>query len=276
MAPDAIARLRRQGDIALDHDARLCFRGAADELHRWLGAQIEQMILSTGAVPLEVPSSIDRATLARAGYFESFADGAIDVSADGSAFLPPAACYHAYPSMQGQPLDTPRVFTLAAACGRREDRTPDDVGRLRRFYMREAVFAGAGAWVSAERDMWMRRAAAFADALGLIGVMTPATDSFFGGEGRGRRLIQQIKQLKFELRMDAGSAGQLAVASFNLHGSFFTSRFAIGPLPDGSTAMSGCAAFGIERWTLACLAQLAPPAIQALIEGGTPRFTTNT
>jgi seryl-tRNA synthetase len=276
MAHDAIATLRQQGDIALDHDARLCFRGAAAELHGWLGAQLEQMILSTGAAPLEVPTSIDRGTLTRAGYFESFADGAIAVSADGSAFLPPAACYHAYPSMQGLPLDAPLVVTLAAACGRREDRTTEDVGRLRRFHMRESVFVGAGAWVSAERDAWMRRAGAFADGLGLTGVMTPATDTFFGGEGRGRRLIQKIKQLKFELRMDAGSAGQLAVASFNLHESFFTSRFGIGPLPDGSTAMSGCAAFGLERWTLVCLAQLAPTAIQALIDGGMPRSTTNT
>ena len=144
--------------------------------------------------------------------------------------------------------------------------------------MREAVFVGSSDWVSAERHAWMDRVSAFAASIGIAGTLETATDTFFGSEGRGRRLIQQLKNLKYELRVDAGSAGRLAVASFNLHETFFTSRFGIGPMADGSQAVSGCVAFGLERWTLACLARHGSSLaeIDAIVERGVPRFTTNT
>jgi hypothetical protein len=99
----------------------------------------------------------------------------------------------------------------------------------------------------------MDRVTRFAGSLGLSGALAPATDMFFGNGGRGRRLMQQLKVLKYELSMNAGAGGVLAVSSFNLHGTFFTSRFDI-RMADGSPAASGCAAFGIERWALAYLA----------------------
>jgi hypothetical protein len=88
--------------------------------------------------------------------------------------------------------------------------------------------------------------------------------------------MQQLKNLKYELRVDAGSAGRLAIASFNLHETFFTGRFNIGPMSDGSATATGCVAFGIERWTLACLAQHGPTNIDALVDRGVTRSTTNT
>lgn len=97
----------------------------------------------------------------------------------------------------------------------------------------------------------MTRASELARSLGLDGSLEAATDTFFGDPGRGRRLLQQLKRLKYELRMNAGGV-VLAVSSFNLHESFFTSRFDIA-MADGTTAASGCAAFGIERWALAYL-----------------------
>jgi hypothetical protein len=88
-------------------------------------------------------------------------------------------------------------------------------------------------------------------------------------------LIQQLKNLKYELRMDAGVAGRVAAASFNLHESFFAERFDI-RLADGGPAASGCVAFGIERWMLACLAQLGLSRAIELTSGGVPRSTMNT
>ena len=79
--------------------------------------------------------------------------------------------------------------------------------------------------------------------------------------------MQQLRNLKYELRADAGSAGRLAISSFNLHDAFFTSRFNIGPMSDGSPAVSGCVAFGIDRWTLACLAQHGASHVDALVAG---------
>jgi hypothetical protein len=115
--------------------------------------------------------------------------------------------------------------------------------------MREVVFIGPAAWVAATRDDWMQRGLEFARSMGMDGSLEPATDTFFGDPGRGRRLLQQLKGLKYELRMRVGESVQ-AVASFNLHDAFFTSRFDIA-MADGTPAASGCAAFGLERWALA-------------------------
>ena len=182
-------------------------------------------------------------------------------------WLPPAVCYHAYPDLAGQRLDATHLVTLACGCGRNEPVAPEDPGRLQRFRMREIVFVGAPAAVTAERDAWMARGQAFATAIGLVATLVPATDVFFGTAGRGQRLIQQLKGLKYELRLDAGPAGNIAAASFNLHESFFARRFDI-HLSDGAIAASGCAAFGIERWTLAVLAQLDPEAAAGLARRG--------
>lgn len=239
------------------------------DLFRWLDTQFERLALDAAALACAPPATIPGSTLERAGYFEAFADVAIPApdspgsDAGSGAYFAPAACYHVYAALEGQRLDGPRLVTLAATCGRREARAGDDPGRLERFRMREVVFIGAADWVAGERDAWMARATAFASSIGMAGIMEPATDTFFGVPGRGRRLIQQVKKLKYELRMDAGRSGRLAVASFNLHETFFGSRFGI-RLADGSPAASGCAAFGIERWTLACLAQLGPVRAAAL------------
>ncbi len=278
MSADLIGPLRQRGEIELDGDGGLHFHGEAGRLYRWLDDALERISLAAGATAFVSADTIDRGILETADYFESFADGAIATSEEGTTYLPPAACYQVYPSMRDVRLDAGRHVCVAAGCGRREVRTAEELGRLQRFRMREAVFLGSSDWVSAERHAWMDRVSAFAESIGIAGTLETATDTFFGSEGRGRRLIQQLKNLKYELRVDAGSAGRLAVASFNLHETFFTSRFGIGPMADGSQAVSGCVAFGLERWTLACLARHGSSLaeIDAIVERGVPRFTTNT
>jgi hypothetical protein len=225
---------------------------ASDALRLRLEAELERLARASGAEPFSAPDTIPGTVLERAGYFDAFPGMAIPAPGCGTSFFPPAACYHVYRTLGGARLAEPHLVTLATTCGREEPRGPDDAGRLRLFRMREIVFIGAPGWVAQTRNDWMRRASAFAATMGLTGTMEPATDTFFGDPGRGRRLIQQLKNLKYELRMDAGPAGVLAVASFNLHESFFASRFDI-RMADGSPAASGCAAFGIERWSLAYL-----------------------
>jgi hypothetical protein len=222
------------------------------ELGDQLDADLERLAVAAGAVPMPVPDTIPREVLQRAEHFDAFPGLAIRAGEDGTSFVPPAACYHVYHSLEGALLDAPKLVTLAATCGRNEPRAADDPGRLRQFRMREVVFIGPPDWVARTRDDLMTKIMAFAVEHGLSGAIEPATDTFFGDPGRGRRLIQQLKNLKLELKMDAGPAGVLAVASFNLHESFFTSRFHI-RMADGLPAASGCAAFGIERWSLAYL-----------------------
>jgi hypothetical protein len=222
------------------------------EVRERLDADLEQLAVAAGAVPMSVPDTIPREVLQRAEHLDAFPGLAVRAGDDGTAFVPPAACYHVYRHLERALLDAPKLVTLAVSCARNEPPAADDPGRLRQFRMREVVFIGAPDWVARSRNEWMTRTMAFAAARGLAGAMEPATDTFFGNPGRGRRLIQQLKNLKYELRMDAGPAGVLAVASFNLHESFFTSRFHI-RMADGSPVASGCAAFGIERWSLAYL-----------------------
>jgi len=248
------------------HDGRLSLRQTAAGLYRWFGGQFLQMATDAGAEECRFGSAIARETLARASYFESFPDGATSIADAGTGqgyCLSPAVCYHAYEMFAGQRFGQPMTITAESPCFREADRKTGGAGRLWEFTMREVVFVGASEWVSARRDEWMSRVSDFAASLNLDGRLEPATDPFFGDMGRGRRLLQQVKGLKYELRLTAGHL-PLPVASFNLHETFFGQRFAM-TLDDGSDAHSACVAFGLERWVLVFLEQHGPASAEALI-----------
>jgi len=120
--------------------------------------------------------------------------------------------------------------------------------------MREIVFLGSDGFVHAQCDAWRQRTARWAAQLGLTAKLAPATDPFFVGETRGKKLLQQIRELKYELTAPGLVGTDIPLASFNLHERFFTSRFEV-TLTAGEPAYSGCAAFGIERWCMALMAQ---------------------
>ncbi len=251
-------------------DGRLALRHTAARLHRWFDGRFLQMATAAGAEEHNFGSAIARETLSRAGYFEAFPEGAALIASaeDGRQYcLSPAVCYHAYELSAGQRLDAPMIVTAASPCFREADRKTGGAGRLWEFTMREVVFMGAPPWIEGCRDEWMRRVYDFAVGLGLDGTLEAATDPFFGAVGRGMRLLQQVKGLKYELRLRAGE-DSLAVASFNLHETFFGQRFAM-TLADGSHAHSACVAFGLERWVLAFLEQRGPAAAEAVIRNVT-------
>lgn len=245
-------------------DGRALLRGSTARLVRWFDDRFLQMARQEGALECRFPATIAGETLARAGYFEAFPHGATALGAGaGSYYLPPAVCYHAYAMLAGTRLDAPARLTAVQTCFREVDRPALTAARLWEFTMREAIFIGPRDWIREERARWAERIDAFARDLGLSGSRAPAADPFFGGVGRGRHLIQQLKGLKEELRLDAGS-DTVAVASFNLHEGFFGTRFEI-TLAEGIAAHSGCAAFGLERWALAFLEQHGSKAAEALI-----------
>jgi seryl-tRNA synthetase len=245
----------------------LTLTGTAAALPRWFGEQFRAMALEAGAVERVFPASIAGATLRRAGFFDAFPDGAsrADESSPADSFLPPAVCYHAYAALAGEVLESPALLTAAQTCFRNADRGSDDEARLWQFTMREIVFIGPGPWVTEQRAAWTRRAQTFAERLQLAWAVEPATDPFYGDVSRGRRLIQQLKNLKDELRLAMGSR-TIAAASFNSHETFFGSRFDL-TLGEGIVAHSGCAAFGLERWSLAFLSQRGEDAAAELLKG---------
>jgi seryl-tRNA synthetase len=247
---------------------RLELTGAIAALPRWFDGQFRAMAIGAGASEWTFPPTIAASTLTRAGFFESFPGGATAVGSgrgQTGGFLPPAVCYHAYATLAGRRIAEPLLLTAAQTCYRDADRASSDDARLWEFTMREIVFIGSADWVAEQRRAWTARALAFAGRLELAGAIEPATDPFFGDLSRGRRLMQQLKHLKDELRLTLG-ARTVAAASFNMHDTFFGSRFGL-TIGDGSVAHSGCAAFGLERWTLALLAQRGERAAEDILKG---------
>lgn len=238
------------------HDGRAILAGTPLALRHWFDAQFLGMSLADLAREVEYPALMERATLERAGYFEAFPHGATTVSGNAHA-LAPAVCYHCYAQFAGARLDAPVTLTCVGKCFRHEDGNFESLARMWEFTMREVVFIGGADWVAERRRAWIERVRAFAASLGLAGAIELATDPFFGDGSRGRKLLQQIKELKYELR------APLALASFNLHETFFTGRFDIRQ-SDDSPAQTGCVAFGLERWVWAFLNQRGPQAAEEL------------
>ena len=253
------------GFAALE-DGRARLHGIAAALCRWFDGRFLQMALESGATECRFPSTIPRETLARAGFLDAFPRGATALAPNAGVadyLLCPAVCYHAYAWLGGSRLEAPTTLTAVQTCFREADRAAAAHARLWEFTMREVIFVGSADWVTARRDEWAQRIEAFAAGLQLRGAVEPATDPFFGDAGRGRRLLQQVKGLKLELRMDCGDA-RVAAASFNRHETFFSSRFAIA-LAGGGEAHSACVAFGLERWALALLDQRGAASAAALV-----------
>jgi seryl-tRNA synthetase len=253
MNDDPIQELRRRGEIALTADGALLLAGLPLRLLRWIDAQL---LKSAGSISeIQCPSLIERKVLERASYFESFPHGATRVETrKRSGLLAPAVCYHCFANLVNAHLETPVAITCIGKCYRREHEATDAVGRLWEFTMREFVSVATPELVQEGRRNWMKKVRSFADSIGLEGEIEIASDPFFGNVGRGRKLLQQIKELKYEFSVVMPDGTKLALASFNLHEAFFTSRFAI-TLRGESKTYSGCVAFGLERWMLAVLAQ---------------------
>lgn len=257
---------RSSGFVSLG-DGRAILRGPAAELAKWFDDRFFAMARADGAVACRFPATIAENTLSRAGYFEAFPEGATALGAGGHPYwMPPAVCYHVYEMLAGTQFEAPMRFTAAQTCFREADRRASTADRLWEFSMREVVFIGPNDWVASERTRWTSRIHAFARGLGLTGTIAAAADPFFGTIGRGRSLIQQVKGLKQELQLETGSA-TTAVASFNLHETFFGRRFDL-TLTDGTAAHTGCAAFGLERWALAFIEQRGAGAIAGVTGSG--------
>jgi hypothetical protein len=259
---DPVTQLSRlQEWVAVDGGVTLGSRMLA--LVNWLDSKFVAFAADAGAVELPVSRLIERSVLERAGYFESFPASRVVEQSPGYC-LPPATCYHCYARLASACLDEPGVWTCIARCSRNEQK--EQLGRLRTFTMREMVLVGPAAWVRQRRQECMDRVLAFARSINMRVELEPATDPFFGGENRGKKLVQQLKQLKCELSAPVNAKGTpLAISSFNLHETFFSHRFGF-RLADGLDAYSGCVAFGLERWALALAMQLGPDVAFRLVK----------
>ncbi|CAN5274323.1 hypothetical protein BH23GEM2_BH23GEM2_02010 [soil metagenome] len=220
------------------------------------------------AEELEPPALVSVATLQRARYLSTFPGRVVLAHPDddsmhgGDLALPPAACLHCYEQQADRRLTTaPLFFTLSSRCARGDEVVDPMHGRLTHFTMREVVCIGSPRAVDSFRRDMLRRTQTFVTRLDLAASIESATDPFHAPADRGRKTLQRLRALKYELLLPVN--GQpVAVASFNDHEDFFGRSFNI-TLPDGSHAHSGCVAFGLERWDLALRARRAAAAMGA-------------
>ncbi len=243
--------------VTITPDGRTELSGLPLQLLARFEKQFLQMALESGAEARAYPSLIDNRILHCAGYFESFPEGATTVHAPGLSHdcsLSPAVCYHCYPRLAQYPLEKEVIWTCQGRCFRHEKGHYEGLARLWEFTMREVVFCGPEDWVKQQREAWMKRVLRFCEECGLAGHLEESTDPFYGTASRGQQLLQRLKKLKFELRLDLGGGTTTAAASFNLHESHFTESFGITSTA-GAPFQTGCVAFGLERWVLAALEQ---------------------
>jgi len=250
-------------ELQISADGLLSCRGVAAHLLVALDTFFRRAALRAGAEQHWFPTLIASDTLGRTGYFDSFPGSASQVESTTPRrkyLLSPAVCYHCYELLSGTEIDQRVVITCSGKCFR-SDSSSNDGCHLWEFTMREIVFFGSPGFVRDQRESWMQTAMRWAEGLGLGARTELANDPFFGTASRGKKLLQQVKELKYELRVPRQSGAMMAIASFNLHEQFFTRAFDIA-LGNGEPACSGCVAFGLERWAMSLLARY--PAGEAL------------
>ena len=229
------------------------------------------------------PSLIAGEVLHRAGYLASFPQsvgfvshlphrlGAIerfrDESSRATSFappaetapptecLPPAVCHHRFHALSGERLSAGSVVTARGACFRYEARhNMRDLSRLWCFQMREIVYVGDPVFVRDAAGRASEALLALVHDLDLSGICESASDPFFADVFAEKRYAQLAHDRKVELRLPLGGGETIAAASINVHEDLFGRAFSI-EQPSGEPAVSGCAAFGLERLALAFLAQ---------------------
>ncbi len=287
----AVAALRARGDIWEPAPGLVGLRG--DTLSRFhdLETRVRDVCASETLEEWRVPQALPLHVLERADYFASFPHWLTLVShlsseasaleciarsatpallaarscEPAAAALPPAVCYHVYAALANSVLRKLRVVTAQGTCWRHEGERLASLERGWAFTMREIVCIGTEEECIAFRDRGLWRVRALLRELGLEGEFEAAEDPFFAPTGRGRAVLQRLKELKQELRLPIGGGETVAAASFNLHERFFGDAFDI-RLSDGSPAYTACVAFGLERWLLATIIAASPVTSNSLVE----------
>jgi seryl-tRNA synthetase len=282
--------LKRRGWVKELGRGQVALVGPALNVLRAVDADCREMgVTHFGAHEEVYPTLIPSKTLGRCGYFSSFpqtvsmvthlvedfdtiehfrqanADTTDLVVPDPRAFvtpeacLSPAVCYHCYRGLEGSALAGPNIVTTVGKCFRYESTNITGLDRLWDFTMREIVFVGTDEEVVQRRAKGIELVKEQIDRWDLEAEIESANDPFFSAAYATKTYAQLRSDLKFELRLsvETGAKGEprsLACGSFNLHDNFFGRTFTINA-SNGQPAFTGCIAWGLERWVLACFTQ---------------------
>jgi seryl-tRNA synthetase len=288
---DAHAELVRRGWVIELGRGQLALAGPALRLARAIDGECQEWAEATfDAAEQSYPSLIPASILARCGYFGSFPHAVsfvghfiedfdrIEAFREANASSPslvipnpsdlafeacltPAVCYHTYQGLEGKTIGPDGlVITSVGKCYRYESGNLHGLERLWDFTMREVVFVGTMAQVTERREKTAAKVLEQLARWDLEGSIESANDPFFPAVYAKKRFWQEAADLKLELRLAIGPAvtgdvpRAVAAGSFNSHDDFFGAAFRIQG-PDGQPAFTSCAAWGLERWVLACFAQ---------------------
>ncbi len=284
--PGALEALLERGDARPYDNGTLALSGPAQWLFHYFERSFLALARRHGAAERRYPTLLPVSIMERTDYFKSFphhatfalcldrdagalrtfvdevkGGGEVEAAAGphlrpAGAVLSGAVCYHCYAEYRGHTFgEEPTVLTAQGQCFRYEHGEFSPLRRQWEFTMREIILLGTEQALLELRGRLLEDVVRFAEAHGLAGRVDVASDPFFGSvEGRARTLLQRAQSLKYELLVDiTGQKGELAIASFNLHGDSFSRTFELG-LPEGRLASSACVAFGLERWVAAFVA----------------------
>jgi seryl-tRNA synthetase len=233
-----------------------------------------------GTEVLRFPPVMSRALLEKSGYLKSFphllgcvsslkgTEASIRALVEGRSggrewvdglaatdlVLTPAACYQVYPiiASRGDVPPSGVIVDVESYCFRRE--ASCELGRMQAFRMREYVCIGAPETALSFRESWKLRAEQIATQLGVPFTLQPASDPFFGRAGKLMAANQVEQALKFELLIPVNSEeAPTACMSFNYHQDHFGTTWGL-RTDDGAVAHTACAAFGLDRLTIALFA----------------------
>ncbi len=169
--------------------------------------------------------------------------------------LSPSACFHTYCCHENDTLRENTTVTFIQNVFRNEGRFNwNELGRLRDYHVREVVFFGDEDFVVNQRKNLLELVIEVIKELNLCANIQIAHDPFVIPNMQRFKNIQIQEESKYEVRVNYKKNMALAAASFNLHGTAFTSPFNIS-IENVVNPVTGCVGFGIERWVLSFVAQ---------------------
>lgn len=188
-----------------------------------------------------------------------------EAAAKPKYMINPATCYHCYEGLQDEHLESDGVIVTAVSkVHRYESKNHRDFGRLLDFTMREVIFVGKPDFVKQNRLKSIEMLQQLVAEWELDCYLENANDPFFTSDFEVKAAFQRQQEMKYELRMTIPYLDKtISVSSSNFHSNAFGTAFNItaGKRP----AVTGCLAFGLERFILAFLSQYG------LEEAGWPR-----
>ena len=222
--------------------------GVALELYNSFIINISNILKPYYNERLKASSLIQRETLEKTGYIDNFPQNLIGFDRKlgklKDHFLTPASCFHVYPKLDNTTIDKAGFWVLST-CGRYEGGKWKYPFRLCSFNMLEVVIFGSEEYIEKVRKNVTNLFRNFFSKIGLEGNFFMATDAFYLNGNKGAKILQKIKELKKEYRVEVDGE-EIALMSINKHEKYFSNRFNI-KLSSKESADSMCIAFGLER-----------------------------